>query len=146
MGQELREIDGSEERLHTESRVVRFQDVDAAGIVFYARTFDYFHDAYVGFLRARGAPLERALRDGSWVAPLTRAEAEYLRPLRFGDGIEVSIVGVELEETEYRVSYRIDLGGEVACVGRTRHVSVSPATFRRAPVPEVLRRALIGGD
>lgn len=146
MSQELREIAGSEERLHTESRVVRFQDVDAAGIVFYARTFDYFHDAYVGFLRARGAPLERALRDGSWVAPLTRAEAEYLRPLRFGDEIDVSIVGVELEETQYRVSYRIDLAGEPAAVGRTRHVSVDPATFRRAAVPDVLRRALTGRE
>lgn len=145
MGQELREIGTSQERLHTETRIVRFQDVDAAGIVFYARTFDYFHDAYVDFLRARGAPLERALRDGSWVAPLTRAEAEYLRPLRFGDGIEVSVVSVDLEETEYRVSYRIDLDGELAAVGRTRHVSVSPETFRRAPLPELLRRALTDG-
>lgn len=144
MSQELREIAGSEERLHTESRVVRFQDVDAAGIVFYARTFDYFHDAYVGFLRARGAPLERAIRDGSWVAPLTRAEAEYLRPLRFGDDIDVAVVAVDLKETEYTVDYRVDLGGEPACVGRTRHVSVDPATFRRALVPEVLRQALLG--
>lgn len=142
MDRELREVAGSEERLHTESRVVRFQDVDAAGIVFYARTFDYFHDAYVAFLRARGAPLERALRDGSWVAPLTRAEAEYLRPLRFGDAIEVVLVAVDLEETQYTVDYRIELDGEPACVGRTRHVSVDPATFRRAPVPELLRRAL----
>lgn len=146
MDESFRDIAASEERLYTEARVVRFQDVDAAGIMFYARTFDYFHDAYVGFLRARGAPLERALRDGSWVAPLTRAEAEYLRPLRFGDEIEVSIVGVELEETQYRVSYRIDLAGEPAAVGRTRHVSVDPATFRRAGVPDVLLRALTGRE
>lgn len=136
-------MDGTERR-HTERRVVRFQEVDAAGIVFYARIFDYLHDAYVGFLRERGMPLERALRDGEWVAPLTRAEAEYLRPLRFGDEIEVSVVSVELEETEYTVGYRVDVGGEPACVGRTRHVSVDPTTFRRAPVPDRLRRALMG--
>lgn len=145
MSRVLREIARSGERLHTESRLVRFQDVDAAGIVFYARTFDYFHDAYVDFLRARGAPLERALRDGSWVAPLTRAEAEYLRPLRFGDEIDIAIAAVALEETQYTVDYRIDLDGEPACVGRTRHVSVDPTTFRRSPVPELLRRALGAG-
>lgn len=138
----LKGIVDSDGRLHTERRVVRFQEVDAAGIVFHARIFDYFHDAYVGLLRDRGAPLERALRTGEWVAPLTRAEAEYLRPLRFGDEIEVVIVAVEVAETEYFVSYRIDLDGEAACVGRTRHVSVDPETFRRAAVPEVLRRAL----
>ena len=121
---------------------MRFQDVDAAGLVFYARFFDYFHDAYVSFLRERGAPLEAALQDGSWVAPLRGAEAEYLRPLRFGDAIEVSIAEVRLEETEYTIGYRVVTGGEAACVGRTRHVSVDPETFRRCRVPEPLRIAL----
>jgi 1,4-dihydroxy-2-naphthoyl-CoA hydrolase len=132
--------------LHTEQRVVAFQEVDAAGIVFYARIFDYFHDAYVAFLRRRGAPLEDALRDGSWVAPLRRADAEYLRPLRFGDQIQVSIVHVEVEETEYRIGYRVESAAGVACAGATVHVSVDPDAFRRCPVPEVLRRALLGVD
>jgi 1,4-dihydroxy-2-naphthoyl-CoA hydrolase len=126
----------------TERRIVAFQEVDAAGIVFYARVFDYFHDAYVAFLRARGVPLEAALRDGSWVAPLRHATADYRRPLRFGDEIAVSVVAVELEETEFRVRYRIENGDGVACEGETVHVSVDPETFRRAPVPAVLRRAL----
>lgn len=128
--------------IHTHGRAVAFQDVDAAGIVFYARVFDYFHDAYVDLLRDRGAPLEAALRDGAWVAPLTRAEAEYLRPLRFGDEIDVVIAAIDLAETEYTVDYRIEHQGRVAAVGRTRHVSVDPGTFRRAAVPELLRRAL----
>jgi 1,4-dihydroxy-2-naphthoyl-CoA hydrolase len=131
--------------LYTDRRVVAFQEVDAAGIVFYARVFDYFHDAYVAFLRERGAPLEAALRDGSWVAPLTHAEASYRRPLRFGDEVRVSVVAIDVEETEYRVRYTIEADAGVACEGETVHVSVDPETFRRCPVPEVLRRAL-GGD
>ena len=128
--------------VHVEPGVVRFQDVDAAGIVFYARVFDYFHDAYVAFLRARGAPLERALQDRSWVAPLRHAEAEYLRPLRFGDAFTVTLVRVEVEETEFHIGYRIDANGEASCLGRTRHVSVDPVTFRRSPLPPTLRKAL----
>lgn len=130
------------EPLFVENRVVRFQEVDAAGIVFYARMFDYFHDAYVGFLRERGAPLEEALQDRSWVAPLRHAEADYRRPLRFGDQIAVAITDVRVEETQYRVRYRIEQAGEVACTGETLHVSVDPATFRRCPLPDPLRRAL----
>lgn len=144
MEKALQDIKAATTRLHIHRRVVRFQEVDAAGIVFFARTFDYLHDAYVEFLRARGAPLEMALQDGSWVAPLRHAEAEYLRPLRFGDAIEVCLVSVDLDETEYSIDYRIETGGRAACVGRTRHVSVDPRTFRRAPVPDVLRRALSG--
>jgi 1,4-dihydroxy-2-naphthoyl-CoA hydrolase len=131
--------------LHTDRRTVAFQDVDAAGIVFYARVFDYFHDAYVSLLRARGEPLEAALRDGSWVAPLRRAEADYRRPLVFGDEIRVSLVRIDLGETEYRIRYRIETDGGVACEGETVHVSVDPRTFRRAPVPVGLRAALETG-
>ncbi len=145
MNQALRDIEASGERLHTERRIVRFQEVDAAGIVFYARTFDFFHDAYVAFLRAHGVPLEAALRDGAWVAPLRHAEAEYLRPLRFGDAIDVSLVRIDLGDTHYSIGYRIDLDGETACVGRTHHVTVDPATFRRAPIPPALRQALESG-
>ena len=119
--------------------------MDAAGIVFYARVFDFFHDAYVGFLRDRGAPLERALRDGDWVAPLRHAEAEYLRPLRFGDALDVEVRLLRVAETEYEVGYRIRLRGETACLGRTVHVSVDPESFRRAALPPVLRRALEAG-
>ncbi len=140
----MRKIEAEGARLHTERRVVRFQEVDAAGIVFYARTFDFFHDAYVAFLRARGVPLEAALRDGTWAAPLRHAEAEYLRPLRFGDAIAVSLVRVNVGESDYSIGYRIDLDGETACVGRTHHVTVDPDTFRRAPVPPALRQALEG--
>lgn len=126
----------------TERRAVRFQEVDAAGVVFHARIFDYFHDAYVGFLRERGVSLEEALRTRSWIAPLGRAEARYLRPLRFGDTLDVAVVAVELAETEYDVGYRIEVDGAVACLGRTRHVTVDPETLRRTPVPAPVRRAL----
>lgn len=129
--------------LYEERRRVRFQEVDAAGLVFYARFFDYFHDAYVGFLRARGASLESALRERTWAAPLRHAEAAYLRPLRFGDAIAVFVVEVEVEETEFTVDYRVEVDAEAACVGRTRHVCVDLETFERTPLPEPLRRALV---
>lgn len=135
-------------RPEADRRVVRFQDVDAAGVVFYARVFDYFHDAYVAFLRAVGVPLEDALRDGDWAAPLKQAEAEYRRPLRFGDVITVRLTAAEVEETEFVIRYRIETEDGVACEGRTVHVSVDPQTFRRRALPDDLRSALgqIGGS
>ena len=144
MNGDLRALVEGKERRYAENRTVRFQDVDAAGIVFYARFFDYFHDAYVGMLRGAGAPLEAALESGEWVAPLNRAEAEYLRPLRFGDEVEVVVAGVDVGETDYVVAYRVETPRGVVAVGRTRHVSVDPADFQRAPVPPRLREALLG--
>ena len=133
---------GASVNRYAERRVVRFQDVDAAGVVFHARVFDYFHDAYVNFLRATGVPLEEALRDGAWAAPLRHAEADYQRPLRFGQEVTVSLALAAVDETEYVIRYRVEVEDGVACEGRTVHVSVDPENFRRRAVPDVLRRAL----
>lgn len=64
---------------------VRFQDVDAAGVVFFARYFDLVHDAYAAFLESRGHPLASMFATPAWILPLRHAEADYLRPLRLGD-------------------------------------------------------------
>lgn len=140
----LQRVAESEQRHFIERRTVRFQDVDAAGLVFFARVFDYFHDAQVGLLRERNEPLETALRDRRWAAPLRSCRAEFLRPLHFGDTIDVAVVLIDLQETEFSLGYRIDKGDELCAVGLTRHVTVDPERFRRAPVPEGLRRALRG--
>jgi 1,4-dihydroxy-2-naphthoyl-CoA hydrolase len=129
----------------TARRRVAFQEVDAAGIVFYARFFDYFHDAYVGWLEDRGVPLDAALRDGTWAAPLRHAEADYLRPLRFGEEIGVAVVVLAVDDTELTLGYRVTREEEPVCFGLTRHVSVDVATFRRAPFPDAVRDALEGG-
>ena len=41
--------------------LVRFQDVDAAGVVFFPTLLAYMHDAYVAFLKAHGCDLPRVL-------------------------------------------------------------------------------------
>ena len=141
-------------RLRTDSafgerRVVRFQDVDAAGIIFYPRLLEYCHDTLVAFFAAAGAPLHENLRAPSWLAPIRHAEADYFKPLRFGDPIEVAIVAAVLSDSEVSLGFRIARtdGDEVCAVAQSVHTFVAPASFRRCPVPEPLKAAFlrIGG-
>src|SRR5438105_9843348 len=83
-----------------ETRQIRFQDVDAAGIIFYSRLFELCHDLWARFLAASGCPLPQLLADRSLVLPIRHAEADYFRPLRFGDDIEVALIATHLEESE----------------------------------------------
>jgi acyl-CoA thioesterase FadM len=124
-----------------QSHVVRFQDVDAAGVVFYPRILEYFHDAYVTFLRASGQPLELALKSGAWAAPIQWAEAHFLRPMRFGDAVETAVVASRVTESELLLGFRTSLaGGKPAAVGTTRAVFVDLVTFRRTTAPPELER------
>lgn len=129
---------------------VRFQDVDAAGIVFFARVFDYFHDGYVAYLEARGLPLHAVLASSDWGLPIRHAEADYLGPIRFGDTVDVELVGATVEGGDMCVAYRLmrtsGAGpvGKPLAVGHTRHVVVSRAGLapKRRDAPTDLTQAM----
>lgn len=128
---------------------IRFQDVDAAGIIFYPNVLALCHDLYVDFLAAHGSPLHETLR-GPWIAPIRHAEADYLRPLRFGDRVSAEIVAAHVEPeapTEVTLGYRLAIQETVHAVAQTVHTFVDPATFKRVPVPDVLLTAFasLGG-
>jgi YbgC/YbaW family acyl-CoA thioester hydrolase len=125
-------------------RVIRFQDIDAAGIIFYPRVLEMFHDAYGVFLARAGHPLPEVLRSETWIAPVRHAEADYFRPLRFGDPVRVEICRAHVAETETTLGYRIERTdtGELCVVGQVVHTFVDRASFRRIPIPEKLASAL----
>jgi acyl-CoA thioesterase FadM len=133
-------------RHHTDTHV-RFQDVDAAGTIFYPRLFELFADVWGALLRHRGLDLPAHLREGTWAAPITHAEADYCRALRFGDPLRVCIVGSRLGESSFRLGYRVEHPEDpshVYATGQTVHVAVDRAAFRPIPLPEALRMVLDG--
>jgi 1,4-dihydroxy-2-naphthoyl-CoA hydrolase len=131
------------EHAFREARLVRFQDVDAAGIIFFVRVLEYFHDAYVSFLERAGHPLHIVLADRRWAAPLRHAEADYLSPLRFGDGVEVALAVAHIEASEVTLGWRLEKlpDQRLAAIGQTVHTFVDPATFERVGIPSELRAA-----
>jgi YbgC/YbaW family acyl-CoA thioester hydrolase len=140
-----RELADSAGFAFVERRAVRFQDIDAAGIVFHVRMLEYFHDAYLSFLSASGSPLHESLKQGLWAAPLRHVEADYFKPLRFGDAIDVALVAAHVQATEVTIGYRVKRaeGEEVIAVGQTVHVFVDAKTFRRTDIPDLLRSAFL---
>jgi YbgC/YbaW family acyl-CoA thioester hydrolase len=129
--------------LYSEQRLVRFHDVDAASIVFYPRVLEYFSDAYMGWFSARGHSVARALATETYGLPLAHAEADYARPLRFGDPIDVAVVKVAIGERSFRVGYRVTTeAGELAAFGQTVHVCIDRLKFKAIPIPEAILKVL----
>lgn len=140
---ELKATTGS---LHAQRIIVGFQHVDAAGIVFYARFFEFFHEAYEGLLRRLGSPLEKVLAEGRWAAPLRHASADYLAPLTLGEAFDVHVALARVEETEITLGYRVTRAdGGIVAVGQTVHAFIDPKVRRRVSVPSELAEFLRGG-
>lgn len=119
---------------------VRFEDVDYAQVVFYPRFFQYAHNAFEAFFgEALGVSYHRVLRERRLGFPTVHAEADFVRPLRFGDGFEIAMETLELGTSSIRNHYEFRCDAEVAA----RLVVVTACTdldrFVAAPLPADLR-------
>jgi 1,4-dihydroxy-2-naphthoyl-CoA hydrolase len=141
---EREELKLSRPTAFVDPRTIRFQDIDAAGIIFYPRVLEMFHDAYAALLAFAGMPLRDVMTKHSWIAPVRHAEADYFKPLRLGDEVAVEISRAHVTETETTLGYRIarSPAGEVCVVGQVVHTFVDREGFKRIPIPEPVRRVL----
>ena len=134
-----------ERTLLTMARRVRFQEVDAAGTIYYSRVLEYFGDVYVELLERSGLGLPKILSERQWFAPLVHAEVDYLAPMRFGDNVVVAVTKGRAGSSAITVGYRITTEDKKPlAVGHTVHVFVDGATFRPCAVPEEVRKAFAG--
>lgn len=121
---------------------IRFQDVDAAGIVFFARVFDYAHDTFVAYLKSVGLPLDRMLREGKHGLPLVHAEADYAGPLRFGDEVDVALDRPTVGGKSIQLVVSLSVAGQLRATVRVTHVAVELATMAPVRVPDDWRECL----
>lgn len=132
--------------LFSESVQVRFQDVDAAGVVFFARFLDYVHQAYEALLEKVGVDLPGVLRSREWAAPLRHVEADYRSPAFFGDLLSVELVAAEIQETEISLGWRLNCNSgarpRAVAVVQSVHTFIAPETRQRSAVPAAIRDGL----
>lgn len=121
---------------------VRFHEVDSAGIVFFARIFQYAHDAYEAWLRSVGFPLDPPFHERDYGLPLVHAEADFQSPIQTGQEVRVELALTSIGTTSFKVSARLTgrEGVDLATV-RTVHVCVDPRTRRPIPLPAAMRAA-----
>lgn len=115
---------------------VRLEDVDAAGIVFFAQFFHWVHEAYEEFLAQAGNPLPEVLEKARWAAPIRHTEADYRAPVRFGDRLEVQLVLARVAESEITLGWKVlRIDGKLCATIQTVHTFVTVREFQRTVVP-----------
>jgi 4-hydroxybenzoyl-CoA thioesterase len=92
---------------------------DPAGIVFNSRFFEFFdHSTWLLFDAALGVkPPDLAKTFGIVGIPLVDARANFLKPAKFGDTVEIASRVSEFRRSSFDVEHRITLGGALAVEG-----------------------------
>ena len=126
---------------------VRFADVDHAGIVYYPVFFHYYHQAFEELFRERmGARGYVDMLDKDKVGlPCVHIEADFRRPLAFGDDARIDVRLARLGTKSVTLRYHVyKVGGDDAPVAQADITCAvtNLANFTSMPVPEVVRNVL----
>lgn len=135
--------------MHTFERAVKFEDVDAAGIVFFARFFAYAHDAMADLFSPLEGGYARLVTVRRVGLPAVHAEADFRAPLRFGDVVSIEVTTTHIGETS--CSFRFVLSrkadGQVVAVVKQTCVVTDMNRLKGIVIPDdvlaVLKRALV---
>lgn len=134
----------------TYARRVEFAETDAAGVVHFSVFFRYMEEAEHAFYRSLGGAAYRREPEGVYGMPRVHASCDYLRPLRYGDRVEVRLTVREKTRRAigYDVSFhRVDDEGATPCargVMKVVHI-LQPAgspDWRAVELPPPLRAGI----
>ena len=118
---------------------VRLYHTDAAGVIFCSRLLELAHEAYEAFLDEAGLGVGRILAEGEVLLPVVAVEAEFMKPIRVGDRLQVELRLSRTGDHSYRVTYRFrDPAGQVKARAVTRHVALDGTHGRPVVLPEPL--------
>lgn len=144
-------------------RRVEFAETDTAGVAHFASYFRWMEEAEHALYRSLGGSAYRRGPESVEGMPRSAASCEYLRPVRYGDELDVRLVVREM--TERSLTYAVEflragpeggaaggpedatgVGAELVARGSMRVVHVvqphGSLEWSVAPLPAVLREAL----
>jgi 4-hydroxybenzoyl-CoA thioesterase len=117
---------------------------DPAGIVFNSRFFEMFDTStWKLFEAALGVkPHELATAFGIIGIPLVDVRANFLKPIKFGDLVDMTARVSEFRRSSFDVEHRLSVNGELAVEGGETRVWAA----RSKDDPEKITSAAIPGD
>jgi 4-hydroxybenzoyl-CoA thioesterase len=125
------------------SILVRFCDLDPAGIAYYPNLVNFLHVAFEDFFAGHvGRPYPDVFREGIGF-PTVKVEMEYLSPVHYGDRVEVSVMVEKVGRSSVAFRYEGAVAGKPVFRARNTAVVVDMRTFKPMPVPDHLRERFL---
>jgi len=125
----LRKVSVNPDIVSRQEMEVRWGDCDAAGIVYYAKFFDWFSDGRVGLLKQVGLPYHANFHEQGIVMVAIEAHCRYRKSMRPEERFVLETRLAELSRSRMTFTYVITRQGDGAVVaeGKTAHAYVDSA-------------------
>jgi 4-hydroxybenzoyl-CoA thioesterase len=125
-------------------RPVRFDEVDPAGIVFFARYANFAHEAIENFFSDLEGGYPGLIQKRRIGLPIVHLEADFRSPLRYGDRLRVETSCSRLGATSATLAHDMKNADTLELCAVVEHVvvTVDLDAFRPTPMPPDVRAKL----
>lgn len=116
----------------------RIHDIDAAGVMFFARFFYHIHDAYESFLHHHQFGIEQILKT-DFVLPISHTEADFKAPVFLNESLNIEVFLQQIEEGEFTLYYHLtDSDKKIRATALTHHVCLNKNNKTRSHLPKTI--------
>lgn len=123
---------------------VRFRHCDPAGIVFYPRYFEMINDLFEDWFAHLGQPFDRMHGTNALGVPTVSLQADFLRPCRLGETLELTLDLIALGRSSFELAYVFTHEGEVRMRAKAVVVFVSrESELTSVPIPAEMRERML---
>jgi 1,4-dihydroxy-2-naphthoyl-CoA hydrolase len=113
-------------------RTVRFQDTDAAGVVYFANALTMCHEAYEESLATSGINIKLFFSNPNVAIPIVHASVDFFRPMFCGDQVSIHLIPCQLGNDNFEINYIIMSADERQITKAiTRHVCINSVSRSR---------------
>jgi 4-hydroxybenzoyl-CoA thioesterase len=125
-------------------RTVRFEEVDAAGIVFFPRFLSYAHEAMEAMFAGLEGGYVRLVTKRRIGLPAVHVSCDFRAPLRFGDLARIETRVARIGNKSVTLHYELSRTADGVSVATVEHVCASTDldAMRAVPVPDDVRALL----
>lgn len=124
-------------------QTIALRHTDAAGLLFAPRLLEMAQDAFEALQTAAGVSMAERLRGPGPILPTVHCEADFLRPMRLGEVVDVEVTLQKLGRRSFTLSYRFcSSGGEDLARAVTVHAAVDRTAGTAVELTESMRQIL----
>lgn len=125
------------------TRTVRFQDTDAAGVVYFANILSICHEAWEESLAASGIELQLFFRNQTFATPIIHTSSDFFRPLYCGDRLTIHLTPQQLSSDTFEVNYQVFNPAEKLVAQVTiKHICINSVSRKRQELPTEIKQWL----
>jgi 4-hydroxybenzoyl-CoA thioesterase len=118
-------------------RAVRFDEVDAALMLYYPRFLGYCHEAMEAMFAELEGGYPRLIKERRVGLPAVHIEVDFKSPLRYGDTVRMELAVVKTGTTSITLRYTLSRKDDGRAVAVVQHVCVATDldAMKAMPIP-----------